>query len=140
MSSSKSTTVTMRRYFQVTKTSPGPIRPEDVQVQVQPRLPGTRPAAEPNFLALSILWAHFEACRRGLLAENLPGPWEQIHEQASDSTDPADVERARWVQFLRNVITSPDWTTWIQDRNEVRRRALEAYGRIGGQGSAESKV
>jgi len=133
VSLSKSTTVTLRRYFQVTKTSPAPIRPEDVRVQVQPRQPGTRPSAEPNFLALSILRAHFEACRRGLLAENMPGPWEQIHELASDPTNPADVERARWVQFVRNMITNPDWTTWIQDRNEVRRRALEGYSRTSGQ-------
>lgn len=140
MSSSKSTTITVRRYLQVTKTSPAPIRPEDVRVEVQPRLPGARPSAEPNFLALSILWAHFEACRRGLLTENLPSPWEQIHEPPSDPADPGDVERARWVQFLRNMITGPDWTTWIQDRNEVRRRALEAYSRIGGQGATESEA
>jgi hypothetical protein len=87
---------------------------------IQPTSSSSR-EAKPNFLALCILWAHFQACERGLLGKDAAGPW-------SLSAEPSP-EQQRWLQFLRSMIIDESWSQWISDEEELRRRSLAAYGK-----------
>lgn len=126
MSSKKSTTVTLHRYYKVTKTSPEPLRPKNIEVSVKPGS-FTSPTAEnrPNFIALALLWAHYQAYQLGILAEDQPSPWEIIDTLGSlqDESDP-------WIRFLKTMITDKSWVDWIQDPTEVRHRTLGAFAHI----------
>lgn len=108
----------MSRNFQV--ASNRPIKPDDVKVRVDTGAPKKPASKQPNFLALTILWAHFQACERGLLREDQPRPWDLLgsHDMA---------EQKRWMTFLQRIITETSWTSWIQNEDEVFRRAVEAY-------------
>ena len=120
MSSSKSTTVRMQRYYKVTKTSSTPLRPEDIQVEINQsdtNQPGN--SREPNFLALSVLWAHYQAYQQGILTEKGPSPWEIVGSEALE-----DEYSKAWLRFLQQVIIDKEWVKWIQDPAEVKRRVL----------------
>jgi hypothetical protein len=128
MSSEKSVTVKFRKYFKVGKTSPEPIRPENVKVNITSK---EQPHKEPNFLALCILWAHFQACRQGLLTEDQLAPWEQFEEiQGQIYTDNFVNVQKYWTEFLNHIITDASWTTWITKPEEVKRRAIDAYSKL----------
>lgn len=126
MASSKSTTVRMQRYYKVTKASPVPLRREDIQVEItQSGFGSSRESSQPNLFALSLLWAHYQACLQGILSENQLSPWEAI--DLEDGTDEGDPD---WVLFLKQMITDKEWVHWIQDLAEVKRRALAAFSSI----------
>lgn len=124
MASSKATTVRLHRYYNVTKASPTPLKPEDIRVDVrQSHTNGPGRSTEPNFLGLAILWAHYEAYRQGLLLEDEPAPWDIVHIM-EDENHP-------WLLFLRDVITDPDWVRWIQDPVEIKQRVLSVLEPVG---------
>jgi hypothetical protein len=121
MSPGKSAKKTMKMYYRVTKRTPQPIRREDVLMTVQSSSSRAR-EERPNFLALSILWAHFQACEHGLLREDAAGPWNL-------TAEPSPGHR-RWLQFLKSIITDENWSQWIKDEEEMRRRSIEAHGKV----------
>ncbi len=126
MSSSKSNTVKIQRYYKVTKTSPKPLRPEDIHVEVNKSSsmsPGEQ--GQPNFVALALLWGHYQACQQGILNKDESSPWD-INTDQDCSCDESDL----WIPLLRQVITDRTWVNWIQDPAEVKRRALEAFAHI----------
>ena len=126
MSSSKSTTIELQRYYRVTKTSPTPLRSEDIHVEVNQTSPmSPAQSDQPNFIALALLWAHYEACRQGSLSEAEGSPWE-----IADAGDSFNSDKGLWITFLRNLITDKTWMNWIQDPVEVKRRTLEAFAYI----------
>lgn len=135
MSAKKSTTVTLQRYYKVTKTSPEPLRPENIQVSVS-QGSFTSPTAEnrPNFIALALLWAHYQAYQLGILAEDLPSPWEIV-----DTLGSLQDESNPWIRFLKTVITDKSWVDWIQDPTEVRHRTLEAFALTQGPEFADTQ-
>jgi hypothetical protein len=128
MSSEKSVTVKFRKYFKVGKTSPEPIRPENIKVNITSK---KHQHKEPNFLALCVLWAHFQACRQGLLTEDQLAPWEQFEEiEEQTHTDNSVNTQKYWTEFLRHIITDASWTTWITKPEEVKMRAIDAYSKL----------
>jgi hypothetical protein len=105
----------------VHKTSSEPIIPENISINLQLEPKQSEIKETLNSMALSILWAHFEACRQGLLDEDLSVPWEKIPE---DGTSP---EETQWVFFLKSMIIDATWVEWLKDPMEVRRRSMAAY-------------
>lgn len=105
---------TFRQYYIV--DSPKPINPEDVSVDVKPKSVNT------NFLVLAALWAHYEACRQGILEAKTPAPWEKINKnQIENQSD------KQWIDFLSFLITDTDWVNWIREPAEVKKRAINAF-------------
>lgn len=126
MSARKSTTVTSQRYYRVTKTSPEPLRPENIEVSVsQGNFISPTVENQPNFIALALLWAHYQAYQLGILIEDQPSPWE-----ITDTLDSLTDESNLWIRFLRTIITDKSWVDWIQDPTEVKNRTLEAFAYI----------
>lgn len=131
MSSSKSTTVRLQRYYKVTKASPKPLSPEDIHVDInQASHMPSHVSDQPNSFALALLWSYYQACQQGSLDEALPSPWEIITLDAPD-------EETLWIRFLKEMITDKTWVDWIQDPKEVKRRALTAFQHLTNGGSEE---
>lgn len=117
MSSEKSVTVRFRKYLLVETTSPEPIRPEDITIDIIPKTQQKNEVSQPNFLALCTLWAHFEACHQGLLQENKPAPWETFGNEKEDL----------WTQFLNHMVTDDNWPSWMTNSDEIKERSIMAY-------------
>jgi len=103
-----------------------PIDPQDISVNIGSDNKSKTTNSQPNFLALAILWAHFEAYEQGVLKVDSPVPWEIIHTNADLSFPNQEL----WLQFLENIITDASWTNWIQNPLELRKRSIEAYNKI----------
>ncbi|NLK09230.1 MAG: hypothetical protein GX316_11130 [Firmicutes bacterium] len=116
MASSKTTRVQLKRYYKVTKTSPEPLRPEDIHVAVEQSQTGsTGQNRGPNFIGLAVLWAHYKAYQEDLLTDTGQSPWD------IPGCDDADADHF-WLRFLRRIINDRDWVAWIQDPIEVKER------------------
>ena len=113
--------------FKIKNKSGKPITPEDIEININT---GNQPSEnsdynnpqkteEPNFIPLTIFWAHYQAHQRGLLKENKPAPWE-IHKLKDDQT---------WIKFFKEMVDK-DWKTWINNKNEVKKRSLETFKKI----------
>lgn len=121
MPGGKSTTVRLQRYYKVTKTSPEPLRPEDIQVEIAQTSHGSASESDqPNPFALALLWAHYQACQQGSLTKDQPPPWELTNLDGSD-------EKNAWLGFLKRMITDRQWVDWIRDPEEIKQRALMAF-------------
>lgn len=123
-----STKVTFTRYFKVHKTSSEPIIPENISINLQLEPKQSEIKGTLNSTALSILWAHFEACRQGLLDEDLSVPWEKMPEDREGQLP--STEETQWVFFLKSMITDATWVEWLKDPMEVRRRSMAAYRQL----------
>ncbi|GAB6098294.1 hypothetical protein JCM16358_01730 [Halanaerocella petrolearia] len=99
-----------------------PIEPDDISVEVEAE--GTT-SDEANMIPLSILWAYFQAQERDLITEDEPTPWED----SQGNSHLSDQEVKEWIQFLDTILTD-DWTTWIQDPDEIRQRSIAAYNQL----------
>ncbi|AGB41213.1 hypothetical protein Halha_1267 [Halobacteroides halobius DSM 5150] len=106
------TTISCQTYLKA--LSDDPINPEDISVEIE----ANNSAPELNTAVLAILWAHFQACRQGLLKESEQTPWSQIEKES------------RWTLFLKEVIKDTSWVEWIEDPIEIREKAKQGYSQI----------
>jgi len=107
------------------------IKPENININLNPQLRNIQKASEPNFIALTVLWSHFQAMEEGILKENLPAPWEQYKEDKFISNKRIYlIKHKKWKHFLQEIITDKSWTKWINDPEEVRKRSMEAYKKL----------
>ncbi|MFW6287694.1 MAG: hypothetical protein ACOC2J_02980 [bacterium] len=122
----------MKKYFTIGNNSSQKIDPEKIKVDIKRKIPERNKSSPvPNFIALTVLWAHYAAVQLGLLENNSLSPWSI----SDDIEDGRIIERSRrldvrpntWKDFLSKVITDPSWTHWIRDPEEVKRRTLLAF-------------
>ena len=107
------------------------IKPENININLNPQLRNIQKASTPNFIALTVLWSHFQAMEEGILKENLPAPWEQYKEDKFISNKRIYlIKHKKWKHFLQEIITDKSWTKWINDPEEVRKRSMEAYKKL----------
>ncbi len=122
MSNSKTTTVRFSKFLKAIKNTPEPIDPDNISININTE---NKAELKPNFMALCILWAHYEACKQGLLTEDHSPPWEQFREDTT--TNPVEpVIQQDWKDFLKNIVDDK-WTAWIKKPDEVRKRTINAY-------------
>lgn len=106
-----------------------PIDPEKIKIKVSKDQDRDRASPEPNFIPLTILWAHFVAKQFGLLDGDQPAPWQILDHEDEHKTRIRDIDLSQrsWQDFLSKIITDKGWTRWIQDPDEVRNRTLLAF-------------
>jgi len=118
-SDSKTVTAYFRKNIQIFKSNPEPIKAEDISIKIQDRqMAKTQKNNKVNFIAITVLWAHYQACQQNMLGENIIPPWQKFNEQKE------------WKQFLQNIIKDKSWTGWINSSKEVKYRSLKAYEKI----------
>ncbi len=116
---SKTVTAYFRKNIQIIKKNPKPIKAEDVSIEIQnQQMKKTQKSNKVNFIALTVLWAHYQACQQNMLGKNIIPPWQKFNEQIE------------WKQFLQNIIKDKSWTGWINNSEEVKYRSLKAYKKI----------
>ncbi|MFW5991624.1 MAG: hypothetical protein ACOCQN_00345 [Halanaerobiaceae bacterium] len=99
----------MKKYFKI--KSPKKINTEDISVNVTPK----KRKQKPNFMALTILWAHYKAYNMGLLSDTAYSPWEDYGSNKD------------WRNFLDSMIQDSSWTEWITNPEEVKARTKMAF-------------
>lgn len=106
-----------------------PIDPKKIKVNVSKGPERNKASPEPNFIPLTVLWAHFVAKQFGLLDRDRPEPWQILEDDRGNvgSKVSIDLSQNSWQNFLSNVITDTSWTQWIQDPDEVKMRTLMAF-------------
>lgn len=108
-----------------------PIDPDKIKVKISKDQERDRASPEPNFIPLTVLWAHFVASQFGLLARDRPAPWQILDHEDEQNSGKHDIDLSQhsWQDFLSKVITDTGWTRWIQDPEEVKNRTLLAFER-----------
>ncbi|MFP4662010.1 MAG: hypothetical protein ACLFPF_07465 [Halanaerobiales bacterium] len=120
----------MKKYISL--RSPQEIDPEKVKIDIQKKpQERNKSSPTPNFIALTVLWAHYIAVQLGLLKDKLPSPWN-ISDEIEDGkmierSRSLDVSPSKWKDFLGKVITDESWIQWIQNPDEVKQRTLLAF-------------
>ena len=114
----------------VQNNSSKPIEPDDISISTNQAPSSNENSREnktqykktdkPNFIPLTIFWAHYQANQKGLLKENEPLPWE-IHKK--------DEQNRKWRIFLNEMIDK-NWPQWINDEDEVKKHALKAVSKV----------
>ena len=110
-SSKKTTTKKFKKKFILEKNTPKNLKPEDIAVNIN----AAHKKNNSNYFINAILWAHYQACKQGLLKKNAPAPWEQS--QSQNKTD-------SWSLFL-NKIKDEAPTTLLQDIGQLKALCLD---------------
>ncbi|NLV91903.1 MAG: hypothetical protein GX030_05860 [Firmicutes bacterium] len=76
--------------------------------------------SQPSFLVQAVLWAYFEACRRGLMQQEGPAPWE-----ASAKVLPP-AEQEAWEYFAAAMLDQGQGQL-LHDKDQLQERALSVY-------------
>src|SRR6056297_218633 len=72
----KTITAYFHKKFQVIKNNSQPINKNDISINLQNQKKRTK-TKNPNFIALTILWSHFQACRKNMIGKNITSPWQK---------------------------------------------------------------
>ncbi len=107
------------------------VQPGNFRIKIKPDYKNIQETSQPNFLALCVLWSHFQALENNILKENLPAPWEQYEENKFISNKkPYLIKQRKWKRFLEEIIQDKSWVRWINNSGEVRKRSLIAYEKV----------
>lgn len=126
----------MKKYFPIKSNSPEGIDPNKVSVNIEKKTQERNKSSpeQPNFIALSILWAHYVARQLGILKKDWPSPWEVAFSKEDgellEKKAKVDISRDSWRNFLSNIIKDRTWTSWIKDPGEVKNRTLLAFNNM----------
>lgn len=102
----------MKKYFMLKSNSPQKIDPEKITVNITPK---NKSSPDPNFIALSVLWAHYMAYKMGILKGSKDPPWQDFKSNKN------------WSNFLESMVQDTSWTEWIKKPDEVKKRTILAF-------------
>jgi hypothetical protein len=101
-----------KKYFMI--KSEKEVNPEDFSVKIKTAdQERNKSSPETEYIALSAIWAHYQACILGLLEEDKPAPWE---EKSRD-----------WLQFITELIKEFDLKKLFTQPNKLKEKAIYSF-------------
>ncbi|MBM7556615.1 hypothetical protein [Halanaerobacter jeridensis] len=127
-------TVRYKSYFKVNNDQAEEINPDDIEVDINTNNSNSeqknQSKKQPNFLALTVLWACFTSCQQGILFLDKPLPWAEIDLNPENiESEKSNFNYEEWLAFLNNIVDK-NWTDWISEPQEIKQRALTAYSQL----------
>lgn len=114
------TTTKVKKTFKIKTDSPQKINPQDLKINIAAG--GSDAFEKSNYYFFSILWAHFQAYREGLLKKDAPAPWEE--------TRKTDNRTAReWMDFIQQM-TDQNPRSWASNIKKLKNRALKTARKV----------
>jgi len=106
-----------KKYFMINGKSEKEITPEDFSVKIKTAdQERNKSSPETEYIALSAIWAHNQACKLGLLEKDKPAPWEE--------------KSREWLQFLTKLIQEFDLKKLFTQPNKLKEKAIYTFNNI----------